>query len=112
MNDKLNELSEEFFEKARQIESKLEQVRAEVAEAERTAHARGFKEGLAAQSLDFDGKTVVVKVPEDKVESAVDGIFKLGRELKCKFVVLAEYVDLKDLHELELKSIGLKKIDE
>lgn len=112
MNDKLNQLSEEFFEKAQQIESKLEQIRSEVAEAERVAHARGFKEGLAAQSLDFDGKTIVVKVPEDQISSSVDGIYKLGRQLNCKFVVLAEYSDLKDLHELELKAIGLKKIEE
>ncbi len=109
MNDKLNELSAEFYEKAEQIERKLEQIRSEVADAERVAHTRGFKEGLDAQAFDFTGKTIVVKVPEDKIDETASNLSRAGAMFNCKFVILSDFVELKDLHDLELKSIGLKK---
>ncbi len=109
MNDKLNELSAEFYDKAQEIERKLEQIRNEVVEAERIAHARGFKEGLEAQAFDFENKTIVVKVPEDQVEDTTRMLNRSGFLAKCKFVILSEFVELKDLHDIELKAIGLKR---
>lgn len=112
MNSKLMNLSDEFFEKAEELETKLSEIRGEIHEAEKTAHARGFQEGLTAQDVDFDGKIVIVKVPEDRVEETTRALQRLDRSFKnTRFVILSDYAEMKELHELELKALGLKRLE-
>lgn len=110
MSKTLDEVAEEFREKAEELEAKLSQIRHEVGEAERAAHARGLIEGLEAQAVDFDNKVVVVKVPEDQIEDVTSALSRVERKFKnTRFVILSDFIEMKELHDVELKALGLKR---
>ncbi len=110
MND-LEKLSAQFSQKAAELEEKLNDIQREVSAAEKAAFERGVKMVISAQAIDWTGKTILVKVPADAIEKTISHMADLYRLLNCKIIVVTDEVELKDLHELELKSIGLKRIE-
>jgi len=98
-------------EKIRQLEGKADQFDSLLELAESEAFEKGLKTGLAASVKDIQGKTIVIFAPEDQHDKILSAARKFRRDLECKIVVLSEGCDLKDLHEIDLKAIGLKRLE-
>lgn len=111
MNGQLEKLTSQFSDKAAELEEKLNDIQREINLAEKAAYQRAVKMIMSAQAIDWQGKTILVKVPADQIEQTVDNLNGLYRELNCKLIVVSDEMELKDLHELELKSLGLKRIE-
>lgn len=101
----------EFTQKAEELERKVNEVAEEIQLAEKAAFERGLAVGMAAQGIETEGKTFVIKVPFDDLEALSSRMMSLQRTLKCKFILCDEHIDIKDLHELDLRALGLKKLE-
>jgi ribosomal protein L10 len=75
------------------------------------AYQRGIKDGAGVKIKDLQGKTLLVYTQDDpgQVCKSLEG---LAKEFDAKIVVLQKDDDLKELHELELKALGLKKLED
>ncbi len=100
----IEQLAEDLAKKARQLDSQIETIESE-------AFQRGIKEGMGAKIKDLHGKTLVLYTKEDPsvVCKSLEG---LAHEFNAKIIVLNKEDDIKELHELELKSLGLKKLED
>lgn len=111
MTDSLADLVAQFSDKAEDLERQLRQITEQVHEAEKAAYERGLLANIDAKIGSFEGKTLVVKVPAGDVEDTLHGLRDVQRKLNCKFVIVADYADIKDLNDIDLRAIGLKKLD-
>jgi len=100
----IEEAAEQLAKKARTLDSQIEAIEA-------AAYQRGIKEGMGAKIKDLQGKTLVVYTKDDPVE-ACKFLEGLAQEFNAKVIVLNNDDDIKELHELELKSLGLKKLED
>lgn len=107
LNEALNSMqniSEEMTRKVIAIDQFIEAV-------EKEAYAKGMMQGLGARVMDLDGKTLVIKTSEDP-STVCKSLEGMAQQFNARIVVLNELDDLIDLHEVNLKAIGLQKIKE
>lgn len=109
--EEIGPLIQEFSDKAAELDRKLNATLEEIASAEKEAFERGVAAGLAGREIALEGKTLIIKVPEEYFDLSSSAVRDLQRQFKCKFVICSEHSEIADLHELDLKAIGLKKIE-
>jgi hypothetical protein len=110
-DDSLSDLVAKFSKRAEDLEWQLRQIADQVSEAEKAAYERGLMANLDARTGSLEGKTIVVKVPSGDVEDTCRSLRYVQRKMNCRFIVLADYVDMKELSDVDLRAVGLKRID-
>ena len=111
MSEDITEALQSIQDEFEGLERKLNRIVYDIHIAERAAYSRGVSAGLSAREVDFKGKTLLIQVPPDEVEGALSSVWKLGLNLDAKVIVCSDLIEIRELHDLDLKALGLTRIE-
>lgn len=112
MNDRAAEVMSELSERVEGLDRKIREMEFAVGEAEKEAYERGLRAGLAANGLELQDKTIIIKVPDSEVEMVSRIAGKVMKEFNARCVICTNEMEIADLHQVELKALGLKRISD
>jgi hypothetical protein len=100
-------------DQAQNLESSVNRLDSLIDSVKATEYAKGVQAGVSCKSHEFEGKVVVLKVEDPDAFSRahrreLNDLFVI--DLKAKLVIIREDADLSDLHDIDLKALGLQRI--
>lgn len=109
MNKATDDLLSQINDKTSELESKINDLDVSINLVEKEAFERGFRAAVQSKAVDIDNKTILIKAPEKDHDHLMHLVMKLIVDHKSRFVIVSEEIELKDLHDVDLKALGLKR---